>query len=174
MMGVTAKVSLVGDFAVGKTSTVTRFVDDSFSDSYLTTVGVKIDTKEVVVDEADSRIKLIIWDIAGKGRFSDTDMNYVRGSSGYLLVADGTRRETLDSAFHLRDQIEETYGALPYVLFLNKSDLEESWELSESVISGLRANGVSTYVTSAKTGDNVQAGIKELAETLHRVRLEAE
>lgn len=168
MTGVTAKISLVGDFAVGKTSTVSRFVDDSFSDNYLTTVGVKIDTKEVVIDEADNRIKLIIWDIAGKGRFSDTGMNYVRGSSGYLLVADGTRRESLDSALQLRDQIEETHGPLPYVLLLNKSDLEESWELSESAISGLRADGVSAHTTSAKTGDNVSTGIRELAETLFR------
>ena len=168
MIGVTAKISLVGDFAVGKTSTVTRFVDDAFSDSYLTTVGVKIDTKEVVVDDADNRIKLIIWDIAGKGRFTDIDMNYVRGSSGYLLVADGTRRETLDSAFQLRDQIEARHGLLPYVLLINKSDLEQSWEVDDSVVSELRASGVTTFVTSAKTGENVQAGMAELARILFR------
>ena len=173
MIGITAKVSLVGDFAVGKTSTVARFVDDSFSDSYLTTVGVKIDTKEIEVGET-SRIKLIIWDIAGKGQFSDTDMNYVRGSSGYLLVADGTRRETLDSAFQLRDQIEVAYGPLPYVLLLNKSDLQDSWDLPEPIVAELLANGVSTYVTSAKTGENVQAGIEALAEILHRRAMEAE
>lgn len=173
-MGITAKVSLVGDFAVGKTSTVARFVDDSFSDSYLTTVGVKIDTKEIEVDEAGGRIKLIIWDIAGKGQFSDTDMNYVRGSGGYLLVADGTRRETLDSAFQLRDQIEVAYGPLPYVLLLNKSDLQDSWELPEPIVAELHANGVSTHITSAKTGDNVQTAITALAEILHRRAMEAE
>ena len=163
MTPVTAKVCLVGDFAVGKTSTVSRFVNNVFSEKYLTTVGVKIDTKEVVLHEPDKIVKLVLWDIAGKDRFSEIDLSYLSGSAGYLLIADGTRRATVDSAFFLREQIEVTHGTLPYVFLVNKHDLTDQWEVAESELATLRRNDVPTYVTSAKTGSNVEVAFEKLA-----------
>ena len=83
------KVCLLGGTGVGKTSLVAQFVHSIFSDKYLTTVGVKIDKKSVDVDGTD--VELVIWDVYGHDDFQKLRVSYLRGTSGYLLVADGTR-----------------------------------------------------------------------------------
>ena len=87
---------MLGGFSVGKTSLVKRYVQSVFSETYLTTVGVKIDKK--TVDLPDRSVNLILWDLAGEDDISSLRMSYLRGSAGYVLVADGTRRTTLDVA----------------------------------------------------------------------------
>ncbi|MBT8136470.1 MAG: GTP-binding protein [Gammaproteobacteria bacterium] len=160
----TRKVCIIGDFAVGKTSTVARFVHNVFSDKYLTTVGVKIDTRKLSID--DQEIKLIIWDIAGTDRFSAVEFSYLRGASGYLVVIDGTRGHTADVAERLVDEARERYGDVPKVFLVNKSDLQEEWEISDERLAGLRKDGKPVFITSAKNGANVDEAIHELARQL--------
>ena len=83
------KICMLGASGVGKTSLVSRFVSSIFSDKYLTTVGVKVDKKVVAVD--DTQVTLLLWDIYGQDEFQTVKPAYLRGASGYLLVADGTR-----------------------------------------------------------------------------------
>jgi len=90
------KVCMIGTSGVGKTSLVVKFVHSIFSEKYLTTVGVKIDKKTVAVD--GNEIMLMIWDLAGDDDYQRLQTSYLRGTSGYLLVADGTRLITLDRA----------------------------------------------------------------------------
>ena len=90
------KICLLGAFGVGKTSLVRRYVDTIFSDTYLTTVGVKIDKKVMTV--GSEQMALILWDIAGEDAVSAVRVTYLRGAAGYLLVVDGTRPETLETA----------------------------------------------------------------------------
>ena len=96
------KICMLGSFGVGKTSLVSQYVRSIFSDKYLSTVGVKVDKKEVVVD--NQRVNLVLWDLYGEDGFQTIQQSYLRGTSGYLLVADGTRFETLAAARDLRDQ----------------------------------------------------------------------
>ena len=84
------KICMLGAFSVGKTSLVKRYVASVFSETYLTTVGVKIDKK--TVDLAGRVVNLILWDLAGEDDIASLRMSYLRGSAGYVLVADGTRR----------------------------------------------------------------------------------
>ena len=79
MNQIQAKVCMLGSFAVGKTSLVARYVTNVFSDKYLTTVGVKVDTKEISVDE--TQMKLVVWDIAGEAEISAKTRMYLRGAS---------------------------------------------------------------------------------------------
>lgn len=157
----TAKVCIIGDFAVGKTSTVARFVKNAFSEKYLTTVGVKIDTKEVETPRGP--IKLIIWDVAGTDRLSDIEFAYLRGSAGIILVADGTRAATLEGALRLKADLVAQYGDLPIVAMLNKSDLSQQWAITEDLIVSSRTQGIEWIVCSAKTGDQVGEAIEGLA-----------
>ncbi len=166
MADLTKKVCIVGDFAVGKTSSVARCVNNVFSEKYLTTVGVKIDTKEMQVGESDVPVKLVIWDIAGTDRFSAVEFSYLRGSSGFILVVDGTRAHTLDVAKRLRAESYERYGEIPSVMLLNKSDLESEWEIDEATIAELESDGFLPFITSAKTGDNVEQAFQRLAELI--------
>jgi len=166
MADLTKKVCIIGDFAVGKTSSVARCVNNVFSEKYLTTVGVKIDTKEMTVGESDVPVKLVIWDIAGTDRFSAVEFSYLRGSSGFILVVDGTRAHTLDVARRLRTETHERYGELPSVMLLNKSDLDSEWEIDDASIAELERDGFLPFVTSAKTGDNVEQAFQKLAELI--------
>ena len=155
------KICLLGDFSVGKTSTVRRFVESQYDDKYLTTVGVKIDTKTVDVDKKS--IKFVIWDIAGTDTATPTYKAYLKGIAGYLLVADGTRAETLDKALGLKAQLAAELDGLPWIGLLNKADLLDEWQISAAQQQQL---GTRWRPTSAKTGDNVEAAFAELAQAL--------
>jgi len=169
MSRISRKVCIIGDFAVGKTSTVARFVNNVFSEKYLTTVGVKIDTKDLELVDGRS-LRMVIWDIAGSDRFSSAEFSYMRGAQGYLLVADGTRRETLASALALREAVEERYGVLPHVLLLNKYDLVDDWAVSDEELESLRERGMLVLCTSAMTGKCVERAFDDLAEALTGAR----
>lgn len=155
------KICMVGDFAVGKTSTVSRYVHNVFSEKYQTTIGVKVDTK--MIEQKDRQLKLVIWDIAGRNKFGNVEFTYLRGSAGYLLVADGTRANTLETAIALSKSIEARYGSIPFVLLINKADLKEEWEVSDNDIEILRMRGIDVFVTSAKEGNSVEEAFARLA-----------
>jgi hypothetical protein len=118
------KVCMLGGFSVGKTSLVKRYVQSIFSETYLTTVGVKIDKK--TVELSDRTVTLILWDLAGEDDINTFRMTNMRGAAGYVLVADGTRPSTLDVALSLRQRVEADYGPLPFVLLLTRATSRSS------------------------------------------------
>ena len=158
------KVCLLGTSGVGKTSLVARYVDDSFSDKYLTSVGVAIKKKTVTVDGTE--VTQVIWDLAGDDDFQRLEASYLRGTSGYLLVADGTRRVTLDLALELQKRVAASLGAAPFTLVLNKADLAPQWEVDEARISALRAENFTIIKTSAKEGAGVEEVFVDLARRM--------
>jgi len=160
------KVCVLGSFSVGKTSLVRRYVESIFSDTYLTTVGVKIDKK--MVDLADRAVNLILWDVAGEDDMASLRLSYLRGTAGYLLVADGTRPATLDVALTLRKRVEADYGPLPFALLVNKHDLTEQWAIRDADLEGLRQEGWWVRPTSARTGEGVEDAFKDLAVRVAR------
>jgi small GTP-binding protein len=158
------KICMLGAFAVGKTSLVSRFVHSMFSEKYHTTVGVKIDKKVVELEETS--LAMILWDLHGEDRFQKVRDSYLRGMSGFLLVVDGTRRSTLNTALALRERAEDVVGAVPFVLVLNKGDLREEWEVEEEDLTKLREEGWPLIETSAKTGVGVEEAFIWLAGKL--------
>ena len=158
------KICRLGAFAVGKTSLVARFVHSIFSDKYHTTVGVKIDKKPVALDEAD--VNLIVWDLYGEDDFQEVRMSYLRGAAGYLLVVDGTRASTLDTAVQLQKRAKETIGDVPFLVLLNKSDLTDAWTLPAEQTESVRGAGWTLLETSAKSGRGVDEAFIELARRM--------
>jgi len=158
------KICMLGAFSVGKTSLVRRFVESAFSDTYLTTVGVKIDKKSVAIGERT--LDLILWDIAGEDEVSTIRTSYLRGTAGYLLVADGTRPVTLDVACSLRERVTGLLGELPFVLLLNKCDLVDDWRVPAERVATLRQAEWPVTTSSAKTGEGVEQAFRELADRL--------
>jgi len=155
------KICMVGAFATGKTSLVSKFVYSIFSEKYQTTVGVKIDKKTLKVEEQE--LNLILWDLYGEDEFQKLRTSYLRGLSGYLLVVDVTRKSTLQTAFDLQKRVEEFAGKVPFILVLNKSDLEDEWELDSTSIEAVEERGWTVIKTSAKTGLNVEEIFSTLA-----------
>jgi small GTP-binding protein len=158
------KICLLGSFAVGKTSLVTRFVKSLFSDKYLTTVGVKIDKKELTV--GGQNVMLLVWDLAGDDEFLQVRMSYIRGAAGYLLVVDGTRLDTLDSAYALHQRVTDAFGPVPFLLVINKVDLHDEWVIDEQLETDLAQKGWEVRYTSAKTGDGVEEAFLRLTQKI--------
>ncbi len=157
----TKKICMLGHFGVGKTSLVRRFVESEYDDKYLTTVGVKIDKKDVEV--GDKPVTLMLWDIAGKDQIADVSLAKVNGASGYILVVDGCRASTLATAMDLQKSITKMYGPLPFVMAVNKADLESQWEVKRADIESC---GWTSFDTSAKSGVGVEEMFLRLADKI--------
>ncbi|MBK9947105.1 MAG: GTP-binding protein [Nitrospira sp.] len=158
------KVCMLGGFAVGKTSLVRRFVTNVFSEHYQTTIGVTVEKKTVTVDHQD--VMFMLWDLYGEDEFQHVRESYLRGSSGYILVIDGTRKATLDTARLLQQTVVRTVGPLPFVAIINKSDLRSEWEIDQPVIEQLREQGWPVFLGSAKLGQGVDELFGRLAAML--------
>jgi small GTP-binding protein len=154
------KICMVGQFGVGKTSLV-RFVDSIFSERYISTVGVKIDRKELTV--GTTSLTLMLWDLAGEDDVAQVNVAHLRRASGYILVADGCRAATLDKAIELQRRITQMLGPLPFVLVLNKADVHDEWEID---VAAALKRGWPTFETSAKTGVGVEEMFHSLGEHL--------
>jgi len=158
------KVCMLGGFGVGKTSLVRSYVQSIFSDTYLTTVGVKIEKKTVNVGAAD--VALILWDIAGEDEVQAIRTSYLRGAAGYFLVVDVTRAETLDVAKSIQARVTSELGSVPFLFLFNKSDLKEDWQIPEQSLEDLKDSGRLVFRTSAKTGEGVEEAFHELAKRM--------
>jgi small GTP-binding protein len=159
------KICLLGDFAVGKTSLVRRYVEGSFNDKYLSTIGVKVSRK--VLARENHQLNLIIWDLAGGEDFEGHDRNYLRGAAGALLVCDVTRPETIQTLQKYARQMTALDANACMILAANKSDLlgQQTHDLPE--LEALRQTVQARVLfTSAKTGENVEEAIDLLADML--------
>jgi small GTP-binding protein len=158
------KVCMLGAFGVGKTSLVRRYVQSIFSETYLTTVGVKIDKKTLTVDGRE--LTLLLWDIAGEDEVSPIRTSYLRGAAGYFLVVDGTRGETLETARSIHARLTGEIGPVPFLVLLNKADMQESWELGPEPVASLERAGWAVVRTSARTGAGVEDAFQALAQRM--------
>ncbi len=161
---------MIGDFSVGKTSLIRRFVDRQFSDQYLSTVGVKISRKTVECTLAEQQkqvnVQLLIWDLEGNTKFKTVTPTYLQGASSAVVVADVSRQVTLD---HISEHIQCFLSVNPkgfVIIALNKSDLLNEEQL-RNVWHFLSLNTsdkvIATYATSAKTGAHVDEIFEKLA-----------
>ncbi len=155
---------MLGSFAVGKTSLVRQYVESIYSEVYQTTVGVKVDKKVVQVDATE--VTLVLWDLYGEDEYQKMRWSYLRGSAGYLLVADGTRRATLDKALLLEQRVREEVGEIPFVFVINKSDLVAEWQVDEGLEADFVARKWTILRGSAKTGENVENAFAELTRKM--------
>jgi len=158
------KVCMLGDFGVGKTSLVARFVRSTFAPKYLTTIGVKVDSKELSSPRG-TLIKLVVWDIAGRSALDALGANYLRGASALLLVADGTREHSLSVALNLLMQSRSALPDAVVALAVNKLDLVERWEVAPTTLAELRRT-LPVFETSALSGDGVENAFAEIAARL--------
>lgn len=159
---VSKKIVLIGDFGVGKTSLIRRFVENAFSDEYLTTIGVKISRKSVALTEASTTVQLMIWDIEGRTDIKAIAASYLLGAAGGIVVADLTRRETVEMLEQHIAQFASLNPGSPLIIALNKSDLAAEEDDDVARLSALPTVSA-VYVTSAKSDENVEALFFELA-----------
>jgi hypothetical protein len=122
---------------------------------------VKIDRKQVQL--GDTTVNLLLWDVEGRTEEQDIPASYLRGAHAVFYVADGTRRETFEQLFDLREHARSAAGDVPSIVALNKADLADQWALTAADSSKLITGGFHTLKTSAKTGSGVEDAFLWLA-----------
>lgn len=169
MISLSKKVCLLGDFAVGKTSLVRRFVYNLFEDKYFSTIGVKVSRKVVAVPRGDEIIELtlMLWDLAGSEEFDDVRISYMRGATGAVAVCDLTRPETLASLTDYAQTLRRVSPQAQLILAANKVDLADQAGASAEQIRELAAEVAAPYyLTSAKNGAQVETLFRHLGRLL--------
>ena len=160
MSSISKKVCLLGDFAVGKTSLVRRFVYNRFDDKYVSTIGVKVSRKVVAVPIRDQVTELVmmLWDLAGSEEFDSVRQSYLRGTSGAVVVCDLTRPDTLESLRTYARDLRSVSPNAKLVIAANKKDVADNCCITEEQLEGIAVElGGPYYLTSAKVGDEVEA-----------------
>jgi Ras-related protein Rab-11A len=160
------KIVILGDSAVGKTSLINQFVENSFEEDYKPTLGANIIRKDVILDDLNAKVRLIVWDLAGQEKYNVVRSLYYQGCVGALLVYDITRSNTFENieAKWLNDFKKYVKREGIYLLIGNKSDLEEQRAISISDGNQLSDNirAAKFIETSAKFGENVDNAFKTL------------
>lgn len=150
-MNSSKKVVLVGHFGVGKSSLMRRFVQNTFSDNYIVTIGVHILKKDIKIEELN--LTLVIWDIEGKDDIQKVRSSYLLGTSGFIYVIDPTRSQTYERFNEEIDFLKTTYPTSKIVSVANKSDLIDIEEFKKL----LEQENISIdYFASAKEGIEVE------------------
>ncbi len=152
------KILIIGNHGVGKTSLATRYVENKFSDTYLTTIGVNILKKNVMLNDRGevAAVALMLWDIEGTNQRQTIPVHYAKGCNGFVVVLDATRPDTLESLdIHLQF-ISDFDATLPFIIAVNKSDLDVVVSLDAVKIQQEYPNCVDVIYTSAKADENVE------------------
>ena len=159
-----AKIMLLGDIGVGKTSLARRFVFDKFETDYKTTIGVDVLTHDVALGSecGDETLRFVLWDTDGDFGSRIFETVYVLGASGAIVVADATRPGTLAKMAAVAAGFEERFPGRPVARIVNKIDLAP--EAREA------APARDTAFTSAKTGEGVEALFAKLGAAVWRRR----
>lgn len=155
------KVCILGPTGVGKTSLVKQFVEGIFSEKYQTTIGVKIDKKQVNKDGRG--VQLLLWDLEGIDRYCGFNPRYLRGASAYIIVVDQTRSQSLLEGMEILELAQTHYPDIPAFFVVNKIDLPSSWHWGEDELSSYAQKFSSVIKTSAKTGENVETLFSDIA-----------
>merc|ERR1719158_1534615 len=157
------KLLLIGDSGVGKSCLLLRFADDTYTESYISTIGV--DFKIKTIKDEGKTIKLQIWDTAGQERFRTITSSYYRGAHGIIVVFDTTDLESFNNVKQWLQEIDR-YAAegVNKLLVGNKADLASQRKVDYNAAQDFAQEYGLTYIeTSAKVGQNVEQTFKTMA-----------
>ena len=176
------KITMLGDGAVGKTSLIRRFVSNQYSDEYVHTIGAKVMKKQInfsLEGGSLAQVVMMLWDIPGQWETQRSRIlsfqkykpkgQYFIGSKGGLAICDITRKDTLDNLHMWVKALHDEAGDVPVVFLANKSDQTAQHQFTIQDLQALsKKYNAPTYLSSAKTGDNVELAFHKLAALVYR------
>ena len=162
------KLILIGDSGVGKTNILNKYVNNEFSYSTQSTVGVEFGSK--IVKKGEKTIKLQIWDTAGQERYKSITSAYYKGSKGALIVYDITKKQTFENVDRWIDELKEKGSDNILIMLIgNKSDLEDKREVqTDEVAKKTRQYKIAFCETSALNGNNIEHAFDSLVEEISK------
>lgn len=169
------KVCLLGDWGVGKTSLIRRFVYNAYDDRYLSTLGVKVSKKSIVIKDFKKKpffkvnLTLLIWDLVGQKGFQNTQNSAYKGTNGALVVCDLSRPETIERMEGWISSLYKVTKPIPLILLANKIDLTNNGvplDLKDKIEKIMMKYKAMFFSTSAKTGQNVEAAFEGIGKQL--------
>ncbi|KAN0140902.1 Ras family domain containing protein [Lactarius tabidus] len=160
------KIVLLGDQSVGKTSLITRFMYDTFDNTYQATIGIDFLSKTLYLD--DRTVRLQLWDTAGQERFRSLIPSYIRDSTVAIVVFDITNRQSfMSTSKWIEDVRSERGNDVMVVLVGNKADLSDTPQVTlEEATAKAQSLNIMFMETSAKAGHNVKSLFKKIAMSL--------
>jgi small GTP-binding protein len=162
-----AKILLLGEIGVGKTSIARRLVFDQFDGEYKATIGTDIYRYEVVPSPVEGPFHFVVWDT--DGNFGDTIFRhvYARQADAAIVISDINRSATLDAAARIGNGFMDAFPGRPVTYIVNKIDLL-STVAEPALPDALQTAGVPIVLTSAKTGQHVKDAFDQLAAIVAR------
>lgn len=164
------KIIVLGEPAVGKTTLMLQYTEKKFQELYIPTVGTQVSKKELYLREADKKVELFIWDIAGQTKFMNVRKIFYDGSHGFILVYDITDDKTFVKTANWYKDIKKSkafQGNSTGLLIGNKIDLENKRKVSRKDGETLaKEMNLEFEETSAKTGENIEDIFKTIAYKL--------
>ncbi|WFD00041.1 ras GTPase [Malassezia yamatoensis] len=160
------KLLLIGDSGVGKSCLLLRFADDTYTESYISTIGV--DFKIRTIELEGKTVKLQIWDTAGQERFRTITSSYYRGAHGIIVVYDVTDETTFTNVKQWLQEIERyACEGVNKLLVGNKADLTSSKQVEyESAKQFADQLNIPFLETSAKDATNVEQAFLTMAKQI--------
>ena len=157
------KLLLIGDSGVGKSCLLLRFADNTYSESYISTIGVDFKIRTIDLDQ--KTIKLQIWDTAGQERFRTITSSYYRGAHGIIIVYDCTDQKSFNNIKHWLQEIDRyAHDGVNKLLVGNKCDLSTEKVVDYAAAQQYAAQlGIPFLETSAKNATNVQQAFMTMA-----------
>ena len=164
------KICLIGDWGVGKTSLIRKFVLDQYDDIYLATFGTKTTKKRIKFKKDENHIidlTLMIWDIMGQKEFNKIQSHAYRGAQAAFIVCDITRKQTLFDVCFWKMELFNIARDIPIIVLANKFDLRDDAEITSEDLKEISSElQVQYFLTSAKTGKNVEMAFVEIGKLL--------
>jgi len=162
------KLLIIGDSGVGKSCILLRFADDTYTESYISTIGVDFKIKTIELE--GKTVKLQIWDTAGQERFRTITSSYYRGAHGIIVVYDTTDKESFDNVVEWLNEIDK-YATenVNKLLVGNKCDLESKRQVdTEEAKAFAEERGIPFLETSAKNSLNVEESFLTMAREIQK------
>ena len=162
------KIVLLGDNSVGKTCFIKRYIDNTFLDVHLSTIGLDYKHHYVTLKNG-KKVKTQIWDTAGQERFRTVSTSYFKGAHGIMLIYDVTDKNTFANITKWISQIrEEVSNKVCIILVANKIDIEEREVSEEDGINLAKEFNLKLFEASAKDNINVAEAYQELMEDIYQ------
>ena len=165
MAEINLKILLIGDSSVGKSSILLKYIEDKFSENYVSTIGIEYKIKTLIIN--GKKVLLRIWDTSGQERYRSITQNFYRNANGILFIFDITNKETFENIKNWIIDSDSEDNQVIKVLVGNKIDIDENRKIDNDIIQKYaEKKGMKYYETSAKEGINIDLVFRKIAELI--------